>query len=84
MILMTQYHPRSRVIRRCDARCFAAIHGKCNCICGGRNHGVGLEKALINVEYLQTTNALKGTNIQITRRALRELRRREEAHANHA
>jgi hypothetical protein len=35
-------------VGRCDARCHHA-HGKsCTCICGGKNHGVGLEQAIQN------------------------------------
>lgn len=32
--------------RRCDARCYRAKNAKCHCVCGGANHGVGLQKAL--------------------------------------
>lgn len=32
--------------RRCDARCYNARGKKCTCICGGRNHGVGLNQAI--------------------------------------
>ena len=35
--------------RRCDARCYTGKHDKCACICGGKNHGAGLEKAMDNV-----------------------------------
>ena len=35
--------------RRCDARCYGAKHSKCHCICGGLNHGAGLQQALTNV-----------------------------------
>jgi hypothetical protein len=33
--------------RRCDARCYdgASPRDACRCICGGRNHGVGLRRA---------------------------------------
>lgn len=27
--------------RRCDAKCHDATAGDCDCICGGRYHGVG-------------------------------------------
>jgi len=27
--------------RRCDARCHNASEAKCDCVCGGRNHGLG-------------------------------------------
>ena len=32
--------------RRCTARCYNASGDKCVCCCGGRNHGIGLQKAL--------------------------------------
>lgn len=34
--------------RRCDAKCYDAKCLDCDCICGGKNHGCGLEKALKN------------------------------------
>ena len=33
----------------CDAKCYDAKSLKCNCICRGTNHGVGLEQAVRNV-----------------------------------
>ena len=35
--------------RRCDAKCYNAHHPNCACICGGKNHGAGLQQALDNV-----------------------------------
>lgn len=32
-------------IRRCDARCHDATKLTCDCICGGRYHGRGLDNA---------------------------------------
>lgn len=37
---------------RCDARCYMAKGKDCHCICGGKNHGVGLEKAVENTKEL--------------------------------
>lgn len=34
------------IVGRCDAKCYNAAHAGCTCICGGRNHGRGLEKAV--------------------------------------
>lgn len=51
MILMTQKIGDGPV-RRCDQRCYGATHGKCACICGGRNHGAGIQKALANVREM--------------------------------
>lgn len=32
----------------CDSKCYGAKHPICNCPCGGKNHGVGLEQAIAN------------------------------------
>ena len=37
---------------RCDAKCYEAHEGECDCICGGRNHGVGQEQALDSTREL--------------------------------
>lgn len=42
----------SELIGRCDARCYNAEHPDCACVCGGRNHGVGLSRALDNTRVL--------------------------------
>ena len=34
------------LVGRCDARCYEAKHEGCTCICGGKNHGAGLDKAI--------------------------------------
>ena len=34
---------------RCDAKCYNAKDSKCNCCCGGANHGVGLKQASENI-----------------------------------
>jgi hypothetical protein len=36
--------------RRCDARCYNAKGDDCHCVCGGKNHGVGHDVALKNVQ----------------------------------
>lgn len=36
-------------VGRCDARCYNATSPTCNCICGGKNHGVGQQQAESNV-----------------------------------
>ncbi len=40
----------SELNRRCDARCYEARWLSCTCICGGKNHGIGLKEALINAD----------------------------------
>jgi len=37
---------------RCDARCYNATSGDCDCICGGINHGAGLKHATENTRQL--------------------------------
>lgn len=32
---------------RCDARCYNAKGKKCNCVCGGVNHGKGINEAIL-------------------------------------
>ena len=51
------------VVSRCDARCYDADWEEhCGCVCLGRNHGVGLEKArnqsIIDLDEL-TREAMK-------------------------
>jgi hypothetical protein len=36
-------------VRRCDAHCHMAKGDSCECICNGRNHGVGFKQAIANV-----------------------------------
>lgn len=38
--------------RRCDARCHDATEPNCECICGGANHGAGLQQALKNTREM--------------------------------
>lgn len=51
--------------RRCDAKCYNGKHARCTCICGGRNHGAGLQKAIDNVRdvFLPTITARPGADI---------------------
>lgn len=40
------------LIGRCDARCYNAKGPKCTCICGGKNHGAGIHKAIDNTRTI--------------------------------
>jgi hypothetical protein len=51
MVLMTQKIGQGPT-QRCDARCYNAKSGLCQCICDGRNHGAGITKALNNVRTM--------------------------------
>lgn len=52
-------------VGRCDAKCYQAQSPDCDCICGGKNHGAGLEQAVENTreqveEWLQDYAKEKG------------------------
>lgn len=40
------------LVGRCDAKCYNASKPECNCICGGKNHGVGKGQALENTKRI--------------------------------
>lgn len=69
--------------RRCDQRCYGARGGHCDCICGGKNHGAGIDKALDNVREMflgQNTEDKpdSGKGIpKVTRAAERAIKRME-------
>jgi len=44
------------VLARCDAKCYHARDKKCDCCCGGANHGVGLTQALANMTAIIAEN----------------------------
>lgn len=52
MTTLISYHTSKGCEGRCDAKCYNAKHEKCDCICGGTNHGAGLEKAMENTREL--------------------------------
>lgn len=39
-------------VGKCDANCYNATGPECDCICGGKNHGVGLAQAKENTREL--------------------------------
>ena len=38
--------------RSCNSRCYSAKNPECHCICGGRNHSKGLQRAVDNTTLL--------------------------------
>lgn len=40
------------VVGRCDAHCYNAREEHCECICGGKNHGAGLQRAIENTREM--------------------------------
>jgi len=49
------------VVGRCDERCYDAIRPRCDCCCGGVNHGVGLNKAVANLSRMYDDVILANT-----------------------
>lgn len=52
MTTLIAVYTSSGCVGRCDAKCYGAQHPSCDCICGGRNHGAGLQKAVENTREL--------------------------------
>jgi len=48
MTILIAAYANDQKITACDERCYGAITNRCHCICGGINHGVGEEKAIVN------------------------------------
>lgn len=56
------------LVGRCDAKCYKAKHQGCTCVCGGRNHGVGLEAAVENTkEIVEYWKEMKELGMDIDR-----------------
>ena len=54
MTTLISVHTSEGAEGRCDARCYDAKNEHCECVCGGRNHGVGENKAKENTrEYAE-------------------------------
>jgi len=74
MTLIEVYAGGSR--RRCDARCYNGHSKQCKCVCGGRNHGKGLQRALDNTrkiaEEIIEQVEKEGGNVKIAKQILQQ------------
>jgi hypothetical protein len=52
MVTLISYQSSGGDQGRCDAKCYAADHPDCDCICGGRNHAAGRQQAVDNTREL--------------------------------
>ena len=52
-----------RVIGRCDASCYDAKHSHCDCVCCGKNHGIGYKKALERTKEMFDKKELKDNKL---------------------
>lgn len=74
MTTLIAYHSSGRDQGRCDAKCYEAQHPDCDCICGGRNHGAGLDQALENtrelgeswIEHAKASGQVIGAELSLT------------------
>jgi len=48
MVTLISMSNNNGVIGRCDSKCYNATKPRCDCICGGKNHGVGFKAAASN------------------------------------
>ena len=39
-----------KVLLKCDEKCYRGSGPRCDCCCGGRNHGVGRDQAVRNLK----------------------------------
>jgi hypothetical protein len=68
MVTLISYHSSGGDQGRCDARCHDAAEPECDCICGGRNHGAGKERALDNTRELAQSwvDAARASGLDVT------------------
>jgi hypothetical protein len=52
MVTLISYSNSSGEQGRCDAKCYDATQPECDCICGGANHGAGLQQAIASTREL--------------------------------
>ena len=52
MVTLIAAYNSQGCIGRCDAKCYEASTPDCTCICGGTNHGAGVNKATENTKAL--------------------------------
>lgn len=55
MTTLISVHTSSGCVGRCDAKCYNAETTECTCICGGKNHGAGLVRAVENTREMAET-----------------------------
>lgn len=52
MSTLISYKNNNGTSGRCDSKCYNAEHPECVCICGGKNHGVGFQRAVDNTKKM--------------------------------
>ena len=67
--LILEHGTQGKSRGQCDSRCYNAKSAVCLCCCGGKNHGIGLQRAIDNTramteELLQKAQTA-GTQIKV-------------------
>ncbi|WP_289009066.1 hypothetical protein [uncultured Thermomonospora sp.] len=52
MVALLTVRRGNTVVDQCNATCYEASGKVCRCVCGGANHGVGLEQAVVNTRAM--------------------------------
>jgi len=74
MATLISVYNNTGCIGRCDEKCYDAKEEKCDCICGGVNHGKGKEQAIENAEKYADAMLDKFRKQKVEQLAERELR----------
>jgi hypothetical protein len=74
MATLISVYNNTGCIGRCDEKCYDAKEEKCDCICGGVNHGKGKEQAIENAERYADDMLDKFRKQKVEQLAERELR----------
>lgn len=70
--LIAFYDAGGHRVGHCGVRCYNAHHRRCNCVCGGVNHGAGERQAAENTARLAETwrRQARAAGHQVTRTVL--------------
>jgi hypothetical protein len=71
MVTLIAVYNSEGLVGRCDARCYQGSDERCECICGGSNHGAGLARAVDNtreraeqwIEQAKRKNEISGFDL---------------------
>ncbi len=60
--LITVYDSEGKKMGICGSSCYEATKPDCDCICGGKNHGIGFSAAMAQTAEITETIIAKGTD----------------------
>jgi len=79
MTTMIVIYNSDGLVGRCDKRCYDGTTKNCECVCGGKNHGVGLRQAAANTiidaaQWLERQAGTDPTTRELSAKTARDLR----------